>query len=210
MYRYRDIFVALLLLLIVSIPYIRLWLEESMVGTMFIQYPILVASGFFLAKGFPKRWRNFFTYYNENGIAGIIIVLCVSIFWMLPRAMDAALNDPYMEMAKYLSLSFVVGVPLYYSWNLLGSISKSFIWTNLISKIFVMSWLYIVSPARLCNNYLVSEQQQLGKALFILGIVICIVFIGRVFVGKALFSGNNNNNRQKMNVTSNALNDRIT
>ncbi|MEH7235495.1 hypothetical protein [Bacillus sp. JJ1562] len=183
MYRNRDLFIGILLLLFVSFPYVRALLEESMVGTMFIQYPLLVVGGYFLAKGFRRKWRNFFLYFNENGIAGIIIILSVTGFWMLPRAMDAALNEPYMEVAKYISLPFFVGVFLYYSWQLLGPISKSFIWANLISKIFVMSWLYLVSPARLCNNYLVSSQQQLGKALFILGFAICILFMGRVFIG---------------------------
>ncbi|RFB18265.1 hypothetical protein DZB84_04960 [Bacillus sp. HNG] len=182
--RLRYLLIGLLLLLFVSFPYVRVLLEESMVGTMFIQYPLLVGGGYFLAKGFPIKWRSFLLYFNQNGLAGIIVIFSIGGFWMLPRAMDAALNDPYMEAAKYISLSLIVGVLLYYSWHLLGPISKSFIWANLISKIFVMSWLYLVIPARLCNNYLVSAQQQLGKALLILGLVICILFIGRVFIGK--------------------------
>ncbi|MCS0542742.1 hypothetical protein NXY55_22465, partial [Aeromonas veronii] len=172
-------------------------LEESMVGTMLIQYPLLVGSGYILAKGFPKKWRGFFVYYNENGIAGMLITICVVGFWVLPRSVDAALSEPIMEIAKYMSLSLLAGVLLFYSWQLLGPISKAFIWANLISMIFVMSWLYSVSPARLCNNYLVTAQQQLGKAMFVLGLAICILFIGRVFLGKPEISKNPIKEKQK-------------
>ncbi|THE11211.1 hypothetical protein E1I69_15810 [Bacillus timonensis] len=182
--RLRYLWIGLLLLLFISFPYVRGYFEESMVGTMLIQYPLLVGGGYFLAKGFPRKWRNFFLYYNENGIAGMIITICVIGFWILPRSIDAALNEPVMEIAKYSSLSFVAGSLLYYSWQLLGPISKGFIWANLISMIFVMSWLYTVSPARLCNNYLLTAQQQLGKSMFILGMVICLLIMVRVFIGK--------------------------
>ncbi|MFS0824192.1 hypothetical protein [Bacillus sp. 1P02SD] len=182
--RLRYFLIGLLLLLFISFPYVRVYFEESMVGTMLIQYPLLVGSGYFLAKGFPRKWRNFFLYFNENGITGMIITISVIGFWILPRSIDAALNEPIMEISKYISLSFVAGVLLYYSWQLLGPISKGFIWANLISMIFVMSWLYTVSPARLCNNYLLTAQQQLGKSMFTLGMVICLLFMVRVFIGK--------------------------
>ncbi|MEH7381733.1 hypothetical protein V7138_14820 [Bacillus sp. JJ1533] len=182
--RLRYLIIGLLLLLFVSFPYVRVLLEESMVGTMLIQYPLLVGGGYFLAKGFPRKWRSFFLYFNENGIAGMLITICVIGYWALPRSIDAALNEPFMELAKYISLPFLAGVLLYYSWQLLGSISRAFVWANLISMIFVMSWLYSASPARLCNNYLVTAQQQLGKAMFVLGLVLCILFMLRVFIGK--------------------------
>lgn len=208
MYRYRNLFIGLILLLFVSVPYVRLMLEASMVATMLVQIPLLVCSGYFLAKGFPKKWRAFFLFFNENGIAGILVTLFILTYWSLPRAIDAALNDPLMEIAKYISLPFLAGVFLYYSWQLLGPISKSFIWANVISMIFVMSWLYLVSPARLCNNYLVSEQQELGKAMFIIGLVICILFMGRVFIGKPKFSvikKNENKPYIKLNIKSREL-----
>ncbi|MEH7387933.1 hypothetical protein V7147_21415 [Bacillus sp. JJ1521] len=187
MYRFRYLIIGLLLLLVVSVPYVRLMLEASMVATMLVQIPLLVCSGYFLAKGFPEKWRTFFLYFNENGIAGILITLFILTYWSLPRAIDAALNEPFMEIVKYTSLPFIAGVFLYYSWGLLGPISKAFIWANVISMLFVMSWLYLASPARLCNNYLVSEQQELGKTMFLVGLVICILFMGRVFIGKPKF-----------------------
>lgn len=211
MYRLRYLMIGLLLLLFVSFPYVRSMLEASMVGTMLVQYPILVASGYFLAKGFPEKWRTFFLHFNENGIAGILSTICVVGYWILPRSIDAALNQPLMEIAKYSSLPFVAGVLLYYSWQLLGPICKSFIWTNLISMIFVMSWLYSASPARLCNNYLVTAQQQLGKAMFVLGLVICLLFLGRVFIGKPMFSVKKEKKQYfKMKRISKDLDERLT
>nr|WP_309098812.1 DUF1404 family protein [Fredinandcohnia onubensis] len=213
MYRFRYVMIGLLLLLFVSLPYIRSLLEESMVGTMLIQYPLLIGSGYVLAKGFPRKWRGFFVYYNENGIAGILITICVVGFWVLPRSVDAALNEPILEITKYMSLSLLAGVLLFYSWQLLGPISKAFIWANVISMIFVMSWLYSVSPARLCNNYLVTAQQQLGKAMFVLGLVICIIFIGRVFLGKPEISKNPTKEKQKyinLNIKTKELDERMT
>ncbi|WP_010283398.1 hypothetical protein [Bacillus timonensis] len=212
MYRYRNIFIGLLLLLFVSVPYVRSMLEASMVGTMLVQYPLLVGSGYFLAKGLPKKLQTPCHYFNENGIAGIIMTISVVGFWILPRSIDAALNEPGMEIAKYLSLPFLAGVFLFYSWQLLGPISKAFIWANLISMIFVMSWLYTVSPSRLCNNYLVTAQQQLGKAMFLLGVVICLLFIGRVFIGRPELSKKKNKKHQylKINITPKTLIKKLT
>ncbi|MCC3355580.1 hypothetical protein [Bacillus sp. REN16] len=212
MYRFRYTMIGILLLLFVSVPYVRLMLEASMVATMLIQIPLLVVSGYFLAKGFPKKWQTFFLFFNGNGIAGILITLFILTYWSLPRSIDAALNDPLMEFAKYISLPFLAGLFLYYSWQLLGPISKAFIWANMISMIFVMSWLYLASPARLCNNYLVTEQQELGKAMFILGMGICIVFMGRVFIGKPMFNVIRKKDKKsylKMNVKSRDLDERL-
>lgn len=190
MFRNRYLFVGLLLLLILIMPYVRVTLEASMIGTMLVQIPLLICSGYLLAKGFPRKWHALFGYLNENGIPGIVVTLSVIAYWFLPRSIDGALNEILMEISKYMTLPFVAGILMYYSWKLLGPISKAFIWANGISMIFVMSWLYTVSPVRLCNNYLVTSQQQLGKAMFIVGLGICVLFIGRAFIGKPLVTRN--------------------
>lgn len=182
MYQLRHLIIGIVVILIVAFPYTRLLLESSMIGTMLVQIPLLVCSGYFIGKGLPSNWKTEILYFNENGIAGILVTLFVVTFWILPRSIDAAVNSPLMETLKYITLPLIAGVSLFYSWKLLGSISKAFIWGNGISMIFVMSWLYTASPVRLCNNYLVNAQQQLGRALFVVGMVLCISLVVRVFI----------------------------
>ncbi|MCH1625862.1 hypothetical protein [Fredinandcohnia quinoae] len=186
MARYQFSIMGLSLFLVLSLPFVRHLLESSMVGTMLVQIPLLVVSGFLCAMGLTSKWSKITQSFNENGIPGILLVVFIVSYWSLPRAIDAALNEPLMELMKYASLPLLVGVPLYESWKLLGPISKSFIWANLISMIFVMSWLYLASPVRLCNNYLVTAQQQLGKAFLYIGFALCLYFIIRLFTGKSV------------------------
>lgn len=184
MARYRFSIIGLLLLFVAIIPIVRNTMEASMVGTMLFQYPLLISSGYFVAKGLSKKFGTNVYYIDQNGIASILMVIFVIAYWCLPRSIDAALNEPLIELLKYASLPVLVGIPLYYSWQILGSLAKSFLWANLISMIFVMSWLYYEAPIRLCNNYLVNAQQQLGKSLFFIGIVLCVYFLLIVFIGK--------------------------
>ncbi|MFT4412537.1 hypothetical protein ACLM5H_01630 [Fredinandcohnia humi] len=184
MNRFQSIFLGFSIILLLSLPISRAFIESTMVGTMLVQFPLLLFGGYHIGKGLPEKSQKLIQHYNENGLAGILLTVFIVGYWCLPRSIDAALNAPLMEFAKYTSLSFLAGISLYHSWRSLGPISKAFIWTNGLSMIFVMSWLYWVSPVRLCNNYLVTAQQQLGKSLFAVGLFISICIVVRPFIGK--------------------------
>src|SRR5690625_7928710 len=87
------------------------------------------------------------------------IVLIIIVYWLIPRTMDEALTLPYVEVFKFISWPFLVGVPLRDSWGKLNTFGQGFIFIS-ISIIFSgMAWLYIASPNQLCR----SEERRVGK-----------------------------------------------
>jgi hypothetical protein len=49
---------------------------------------------------------------------------------------------------------------------------------------FRLGWLYLVSPVRLCSNYLLSDQQQLGKIMLAVGVAICLLLAWKLMLGR--------------------------
>jgi hypothetical protein len=54
----------------------------------------------------------------------------------------------------------------------------------LIATAFRLGWLYLISPTRLCSNYLLSDQQQLGKFLLGIGIAMCLTLAWKLMWGR--------------------------
>jgi hypothetical protein len=102
---------------------------------------------------------------------------------MLPRALDAALTDPWAEVAKFLSLPFLVGFLLVLAWRRLTLIGRGFVWTNFFSMLAVLGWLYIVAPVRVCNSYLVNDQENAGWYMVIASVLLFFWWLGTLLVG---------------------------
>jgi len=47
----------------------------------------------------------------------------------------------------------------------------------------VLGWLYIVAPVRICNNYLVNQQESAGWWMVDLALLLFGCWIGSLFVG---------------------------
>jgi len=45
-----------------------------------------------------------------------------------------------------------------------------------------------VSPERLCNNYLLDDQQLLGRGLLVLGVALTLAVAGKLLWGRFSFS----------------------
>jgi hypothetical protein len=88
---------------------------------------------------------------------------------MLPRALDAAVTDPSIAIAKYLSVPLLIGLPLALSWPRMGFVVKGVLLLEGIATLLRLGWLYLVSPERLCNLYLLDDQQRLGRLLLLIG-----------------------------------------
>lgn len=171
-------FIGLGLAMFLSIPQVRTSLVDSMIGQMVMQIPLLALAGFLLGSSIRRRERS---PYNDYGIPGLLIAIFASIFWLLPRSLDAALNSAFYETMKYITVPLFIGLPLARSWRRLAPTVKGFVWANLISMIFVMGWFYANSPIRLCNNYLKGQQTQLGMTLIVIAILLLLSFFIKAF-----------------------------
>lgn len=167
-------------------PPVRVWLESSMVGHMLVQIPLLIIIGALWAPSTPARLREWLSACNAGGIPLTLLALFASAYWMLPRALDAALNFAVVELVKFITLPLLVGLPLALSWRRLSLLGQGFVWSNFVSMLGVLSWLYIVSPVRVCNNYLINQQVLLGHGLLAFTLALFVVGAARVFVGSPL------------------------
>lgn len=109
------------------------------------------------------------------------LALFTSVYWVLPRAMDAALAGTAMEIFKFISLPLLVGQPLALAWRKLSLIGRVFVLTNLFSRLAVIGWLYIVAPIRVCNSYLVDAQGNAGWWMVRLAGLLFLCWLGSWF-----------------------------
>lgn len=161
---------ALALIALLALPRLRAWLEASMSTHMLLQMPLLAAAGCVAARGLAPARRRRLRQWVGGPLPLVLVALFASSYWMLPRALDAALADPWAELAKFTSLPLLVGAPLALAWERVGSIARGFVWTNFLSMLAVLGWLYIAAPVRVCNSYLQSAQYEAG--LWMVGLAV--------------------------------------
>lgn len=169
--------------LLLATPMARSSLEAAMGTHMLLQIPLLATSGVLIARLLPARRQDALLALCGGALPLIILALFASSYWMLPRALDAALGKPLTEAAKFISLPLLVGLPLALAWRQLSAIGRGFVWTNFISMLAVLGWLYIVAPVRVCNNYLVAEQSSTGWLMVKLSVLLLAGWLGSLFVG---------------------------
>lgn len=146
-----------------------------MSAQMLVQIPLLIAVGLFMARALPARASAVLDGWNHGGISGLVLATLASAFWMLPRQLDAAVADPLVASAKYLSVPLLIGLPLALSWPRMGFIVRGVFLLECIATLFRLGWLYLIAPERLCNLYLLDDQQRLGRYLLLIG---AVLFIG--------------------------------
>ncbi|WP_170347424.1 hypothetical protein [Ruegeria atlantica] len=138
---------------------LRYAVVESPIRHVLVQMPLLVLAGVLLVWNRQIR--------QDLAVPLLLVALTVFLFWMLPRNVDWALTSTG-EVAKYLSLPLLLGVPLRLSWPWLGPVLRGFLKANALSMLGVLGFLYTHAPIRICNSYLVSAQQDLGMAFLYL------------------------------------------
>lgn len=169
--------------LLLATPAMRTWLEGSMSAHMLVQIPLLAGIGILAARQMPERGQEALLAAAGGAIPCVLVATFASGYWMLPRALDAAITSPLVETAKFVSLPALVGAPLALAWRRLGIIGRGFVWTNFISMLAVLGWLYIAAPVRVCNSYAVFEQEQAGWLMVQLAVTLLVWWGGRFFVG---------------------------
>jgi len=162
----------------------RVALESDMAVHMTLQVPLLIGIGVLLA-GAVRAWEpDWLAEADWLGIPGILTVVFGTSFWMLPRALDGALADPWVDAAKFLSLPLLAGLPLGLSWRRMPALGRAFIWANFIPKLAAIGGLYLAAPERLCAYYRLDQQTEAGWMLIILAIVLGTLWFIVVFVGR--------------------------
>ena len=150
---------------------------------MLVQIPLLALAGWWLAPLLTRRIVDTFSTWNRSGISGILLASLVAVVWMLPRALDVALETSWVALAKFTSVPLLVGMPLAISWPRAGFVVRGVWLVEAIAMAFRLGWLYTVSPARLCSNYLLGDQRQTGKVMLAIGVAACLLLAWKLVWG---------------------------
>jgi hypothetical protein len=182
--RHHPVAIAVALYVVLCLPPVKQALESGMTTQMLVQIPLLIVVGYLLAKTVPRRVVEVIEPWNRHGVAGLVLTTFAMMFWMLPRSLDAAVSEPLMAVAKFISVPLLVGLPLGLSWPRMGFVVRGVFLSEVISTCFRLGWLYHVSPVRLCNNYLLGDQQRMGRYMLIIGAAVLLWIIGKLLWGR--------------------------
>jgi hypothetical protein len=170
-----------LYLLLAASP-LRGWLEATMTGHMLVQIPLLAAVGWGVSHALSPMTRTRLLASCGGPFPPVLVSTFASSYWMLPRALDAALADPLVEAAKLVGVPLAVGFPLALAWPRLGAIARGFVLTNAFSMLAVLGWLYLAAPVRVCNAYAEQDQATAGRWMVTMAVVLFLGWLARWFV----------------------------
>lgn len=159
-------------LLLLSPP-VRQLLEGQMTPHMLLQFPWLLACGAAAFRAFVDHGpaAGLLARIDDRGLFAATLVLCVSALWMIPAALDLALQDDRIRLAKYLSW-YAAGLMIASGSARLGSELWAFLLGNLAWMLATAGWLFRESKTRLCVGYLVRDQFWAGTGLIALALVL--------------------------------------
>jgi hypothetical protein len=161
-------------------------LEQSMAAHMLLQLPLLFAAGAFSSVAARSKLTaqvDAARGYNAYGIAGLLLASGVVACWMVPRALDAAVEQRTWEVCKVLSLA-VAGALAERSWQRAHVMVRAFVVGNSLWMSATVGLLLIDAPNRLCANYTTNDQGVTGFAL--VGLSIGVSAIAAVIGGRRL------------------------
>ena len=162
---------------------LRPGLEAAMATHMAVQIPLLIAAGVLIAPALRNYEPAWLAEVNRWGIPGILLAIFTHLFWMLPRSLDTALADPWVELAKFVTLPLLAGLPLGLSWPRLPTLGRGFVWVMLTSMLGAIGAIYLTAPTRLCAYYRFDQQAAAGWTLIDIAIALVLLLFVAAFTG---------------------------
>lgn len=156
-----------LLPLLLVLDAVRHPLESRMALHMLVEFPLLALGGAAAAlawrragpgahRGMPPA--------DTDHLATVAVSLAVSALWMVPAALDAALLQPSVAAAKYLSW-WATGALLARSLPTMRQPLRIFFAGNLGWMLATSGLLYLEAEQRVCVSYRFNEQGWTGGGL---------------------------------------------
>jgi hypothetical protein len=109
--------------------------------------------------------------YNEYGLAGFLLATLVLGYWMIPKALDDVLVSESMSALKYVSV-LIAGMAVRDSLQRSNRVILIFFLGDFCWMAAIVGMLYQENPARLCNFYLLSDQEFAGRGLVLLSVIL--------------------------------------
>lgn len=186
----RQFLYGIAIILILAIPFMRTLFESYMFLHMHMQMMLLFIAGLLLTPLLKEKFPSLFEKYNKNGVPFMIIFLTIIIYWMLPRAMDEALEIWYIELFKFISIPLLAGVTVRDSFPKLKAGAR-FIFMFITAITFgITGILYTSSDSQLCNSYLIADQISVGLGQVAIGVAILAFVFLITFTDQSQFYNN--------------------
>ncbi len=156
----------------------RLILERTMWAQMLLQLPLLLVVGAYLASALARRDVHDLTAarasaWNPQGAAGLVLASGVVTLWMIPRLLDAALEQPLVDAAK-MSMLLAAGAIGWISWRAAMPIVRVFMLGNVAWMTATVGVLLLDSPVRLCASYGANDQRVTGYGLVLIALFVVV------------------------------------
>jgi hypothetical protein len=136
------------------------WLMSSMMLHMFVQLPLLFAGGVLTTIMYARPQKPTWV----PIIPAFVFATGIVTTWMIPRALDAAVEQSVINTIKVISL-VIAGRLAARAWQQASTIVRTFVAGNTVWMSATAGMLFLDAPARLCTSYGRGEQQQVGIAL---------------------------------------------
>ena len=109
--------------------------------------------------------------WNTLGVNSWLIVTFSTAFWMMPVMMDMVVEATTLKWIRNFSL-LLAGYMLRISvLRAHPFISLFFAW-NILTMTLIQGILYLNLPLRVCNAYLLSDQEDTGKMLVMVSVIL--------------------------------------
>ncbi len=164
--------------------FFRSWLESDPVTHVLVQLPLLALAGALGAHAHIDQRRQSRWPWTQGGLPLILLAIFTTAFWMLPRSIDGALVDPSMELLKFVTVPGMIGAPLWIGWRRAHPLLRGFLKAQALSMLAVMAFLYTHAPIRICNAYLVADQERLGLGFLIAAVSCAVLWTVPIFLDR--------------------------
>jgi uncharacterized membrane protein YqaE (UPF0057 family) len=161
-------------------PPIGIWLKQSMHTHMLVQLSLLVLIGVAIGQQLNKYYPQLLYQVKVFRAALLLLAIATMMIWMIPRLLDLAVENTWVDAAKVLSLPLLAGLPLYFAWQNFGPIVRGILHLEALATLLRLAWLYIESPTRLCVQYGLDDQKRLGTILIAIAIMYALYLLTKV------------------------------
>ena len=175
-----------LLAVLVFLPS-RNFLESSMARHMLVQYPLLMLCGALFAGGLSATLADRAlirevpaSSWNAYGMTGLFGTALGLALLMIPRVLDLALVNPWVEFIK-MTILVASGAAIYMSWRPAGWLVQGFFLGQVLPMMAMAGTLYESSPTRVCNAYLLDDQVLLGQLLIWIAAGTALAWLAALF-----------------------------
>lgn len=178
----RQFIYGSIIFVFLALAPVRELAESIMAIHMHMQMPLIAGAGMLMTPLLQQMFPSFFARWNKDGIPGILLFVIVGSYWLIPRTMDDVLLNGWMEMFKFVSWAFFVGVPLRDSWPKLRVWMQNVVLSYVAGAYFLMAFIYIFAKDQLCNNYLIVDQRTLGWSFLLIALCIVLYLVQLLFL----------------------------